>query len=575
MLASEQQASPFSKMIADAKADQAHAAASVNIDKLLQAKSLKEFNKELAALKKTHPDYQFEAQGLAIGSPLTPVMQKILDLNLAEDAKKSGKKVPAAELPPTGVVMYADAGAKPNPGYAGWGIHGYVYNDGPAKKGSGNSNVYLTDQGYLNKSETKTKPDEVVPLNYVDGFGAIPTCSNNAGEVQAAMHALRHAAMYPVKKVLLFTDSMYVVKGSEYINTWAKNNWIKSDGQPVANMAHWQGLGESLTKLKDAGVTVNLQWVKGHSNNAGNIIVDRYATMGVKASTAGSAHAQIDTTKPEGYWGNEDHHPFIHHNCTYFTSNKAYNTPGEYYFGDHGKDDELIGKRQADTSYAYVLLSEPDEMIEVVRRRLLADAPTEDALAFCSLLNMFDATFSRDLLRFGEFALHRPKRHLLDLVTAESTPSKATPILTEINPPRISVRAIEAVNNLKGMLIDWQNNPKTELVSTDITDKIYEVSDKGEYKLRAEFGPGFTTLKVDASYAVDPTGARSTTEVPLVLGVDTPERNSLKKLEKHKPVVTVITWREQNAVRYATIVKQDDAIGIWSGYYANMKYLKS
>ena len=26
-----------------------------------------------------------------------------------------------------GVVIYSDGGARPNPGYGGWGIHGYLY----------------------------------------------------------------------------------------------------------------------------------------------------------------------------------------------------------------------------------------------------------------------------------------------------------------------------------------------------------------------------------------------------------------------------------------------------------------
>jgi hypothetical protein len=290
--------------------------------------------------------------------------------------------------------------------------------------------------------------------------------------------------------------------------------------------------------------------------------------MGVRASTDGSWTSQIDTTPAEGYWGSEDRHPFIHHSCTYFTTNKAFSEPGEYYFGDHGKDDELIGKRQADTSYAYVVLNEPDQHIEIVRRHLLNVAPSEDILAFCSLTKVFENSFSRDLLRFGVNALARHSQRRIDLFAMDKDP-----VVTEINPPRISIRAIEAVNHLKGLLLDWQKNPNTELVSTDITSSIYEVDDKGEYKLRSEFGAGFTTLNVTASYAVDG-GGKADTEFALVLGVDAPERNSLKKLEKHKPVVTVITWREANAIRYATIVKATDGIGIWAGYYANMKYIK-
>ena len=43
-----------------------------------------------------------------------------------------------------GVVLYADGGSRENPGAAGSGIHGYLFEFSLPKKGTGNSKVVLT-----------------------------------------------------------------------------------------------------------------------------------------------------------------------------------------------------------------------------------------------------------------------------------------------------------------------------------------------------------------------------------------------------------------------------------------------
>ena len=116
-------------------------------------------------------------------------------LEAGEDKKKkSKKKEPAAPLVPDGMVLYADAGAKPNPGFAGWGLHGYFYSSEAPKKGSGNPSSVPTCNGYVSKVTAKlTNPTEITPLTYVDGFSALPNMTNNAGEIVAATRAMELA----------------------------------------------------------------------------------------------------------------------------------------------------------------------------------------------------------------------------------------------------------------------------------------------------------------------------------------------------------------------------------------------
>ena len=59
-----------------------------------------------------------------------------------------------------GLVLYTDGGCRPNPGYGGSGIHGYLYTEEVPKKGAGQGLNILTAEGYVVKSEV---PDMLIP----------------------------------------------------------------------------------------------------------------------------------------------------------------------------------------------------------------------------------------------------------------------------------------------------------------------------------------------------------------------------------------------------------------------------
>lgn len=106
-----------------------------------------------------------------------------------------------------------------------------------------------------------------------ENSGGLSNTTNQVMELTAVVDALKswHSSN---EKIIIITDSMYVIKGAtEWSNTWQKNGWKNSKNQPVANMALWKEL------LKHINVNVSFQWVKGHSGNAGNEEADRLATV--------------------------------------------------------------------------------------------------------------------------------------------------------------------------------------------------------------------------------------------------------------------------------------------------------
>ena len=98
-------------------------------------------------------------------------------------------------------------------------------------------------------------------------------------ELMAVLEALR-ANSGPVE---IRSDSTYVVncfRDKWYVG-WRKRGWKNSQRQPVANRDIWEPL---VTLVLDRG-DVTWTWVKGHSGEPMNDLVDRLA---VEASVSGS-----------------------------------------------------------------------------------------------------------------------------------------------------------------------------------------------------------------------------------------------------------------------------------------------
>ncbi len=94
-------------------------------------------------------------------------------------------------------------------------------------------------------------------------------------EITAALEALvDHPGDDPIEIV---SDSTYVVncfRDKWYVG-WRARGWRNSQRQPVANRDLWERL---LTLAVDAGRDVRFSWVKGHSGDPMNDLVDALAT---------------------------------------------------------------------------------------------------------------------------------------------------------------------------------------------------------------------------------------------------------------------------------------------------------
>jgi len=499
------------------------------------------------------------------------------------------KEVIAKEPGMKGAVLFADGSARPNPGFAGWGLHGYIYEAVEPTKGTGNPDYVLTENDYLTKTVKATVPDVklVTPLHYVDGYGGVPMSlaadsrgtSNNQGELMGAIEALKFALEHDLQKVRIWTDSQYVVTNIGNAANWQRQGWRLSSGEEAKNVPLWKEFLAFYELVKAKNMDFAISWTRGHAGNYGNEIVDGLAFVGMRHATHGIFESKVTLSPPDGYWKYEaNRHPFIGHRRMYYNTLMDANLPGEYCLGEHDKDDDLAGKRQANGAYAYVRLDQPENVLEKVRQHSCKLAAGQDTVMIARVDYIYRAEVHEYLDSYGDVVMNNPPdaKSRLDAVIR----NKKEPVTTEHWPPLLIGRAVQELMQLKDILDDYLKD-EPSMVTTDLTPLIYEsiveTSKKGEEKhftkLRPEFIVGTSKMEANVNYR-HPDGTVRQVNINLLLGLDLLDRNALRRLEDLEPEVRLVTWPEEpQAFRFATIIKVKGAVGIWAGTYSNHRLI--
>ena len=132
------------------------------------------------------------------------------------------------------IIVYTDGACSGNPGKGGWAA----------------LIIKQQDEQIISGSEKLT--------------------TNNRMELMAVIQSLMKIKS---NKINIFTDSKYVKNGIEdWIHKWKKNGWITANKQPVKNKDLWVQL-DNLRENKN----IKWQWVKGHSTDRYNNLVDEAA----------------------------------------------------------------------------------------------------------------------------------------------------------------------------------------------------------------------------------------------------------------------------------------------------------
>ena len=140
-------------------------------------------------------------------------------------------------------VFYTDGSCLGNPGKGGWAyIH--ILNDEIIHKDSGSQSH----------------------------------ATNNIMELKAVLYALTYIKDNSIKHSTLYTDSNYVKLGiTQWMQKWKTKNWKCAKGSSVKNLELWKALSSLIDDLRDNSISVNFQYVKAHSVNKYNNMVDEIA----------------------------------------------------------------------------------------------------------------------------------------------------------------------------------------------------------------------------------------------------------------------------------------------------------
>lgn len=476
------------------------------------------------------------------------------------------------------VVLYLDGGAESPRGVAGWGIHGYTYVAEVPKQGTGRVE-YCSAIGYVDLTAATNNgvtavPDKVTPIEYIDYLGPLsPSFTNNEAELLAAINAFRLCKERGWKNVQLLLDSDYVLKGTTlWMPAWRARNWTKPNGEIIPNKDHWIALVDLKEQLEADGVVIKWAHVDGHSGDLGNTIADRHCWRAKWSAFNGILEPVLTISPAKGYWSKSvKYNRMLSHPRWYFNaipgdSNVSADGRYIYHCGTHGPDNKLWGKPDSATSYSVLFLKEQDAVLEAVRTK------QQQFLRNHSIDDLFIGRLDtiRTVGVYSEISEHStrflfPRKMRIDLY------DPCDNILTEeVTTPYLSKDGLAAITIVELLLCDYVNN-SDKITVTDITKEIYdEVVEKKKtiWKLKPTIDN--TSLKVTVNYMISDSIAAD--NITLTVGTDIVDKNTLSALAGLHPKVSVITWKESHAAyRFATIIETSDDVGIWCGYYQNLR----
>lgn len=494
-------------------------------------------------------------------------MQKILDL-IPEMIEKGLD----------GVVFYVDGGMRKVLGKnkASFGAHAYFYKDEVAKKGHGAKDYLPTPLRYKEKS--KVGDDEKCTIMYYyDAFGPSSGGTNQTGEMDGLLYALNiilESKLYNhVKRIRIYSDSEYVVKGSqEWITGWKSRNWCNSSGQPVSSKERWLDIDEKLTKVKSLTTDFAFQWVRGHVDY-GNILADYQASSGLFHPSETRELISL----PENYYETDNSsskllldsklYHLMELNKTVEIKDIEYHQYLTFSHPSQGFDITTdVGKAVRDFGIGIVYLKEADGVLDktadvcndILDR--LADVPV-----IVYLQNVLKPT-NRDEILDGLASNYN--------ITSEGMVKSLNndTLFFIANPSRLSYKLKPIYTYIADKLEDYLNGD-SDILLTDVTDKFYTKTKKKSKEVLKFTLTSETFIKVPAKFKVGDEVKEDI--ITITFGLDTPVRRTFNGISEDNPKVGVLTWEESEGLfNYALFVETDEGYGVWCGAFDNTHQMR-
>lgn len=489
-------------------------------------------------------------------------------------------------------VFYTDGGSRTvgSTNYGGWGLHGYLFIDKATNSNSGCKKAVPTNKGYVTgKIDGDTTKAFVVA--YLDYYGSlIDDSTNNKTELLAMLRCLFLVKQLKLKHSIIHADSKYVLNLLKGRETYKNNGYKTSTGKELANLELCMSVVEMYDEVNEQ-LSIELQWVKGHSGDYGNDMADANATKGCYIASNHHSKVVIRTDKsvdddynleghyfnietPDEYFGKELEAPkMLSENSLFFTTNGIdIRDNTTYYQASFGKmlnskdKDErkmLRGKPFADCCISVVELNKPDPVLNNIIN-IVADNFPSTGVIECNLTYQTRQSVYSDLLKGGLNTVS------VDVNRGRVLLPNKEELASLTNPVRQAFRLINDFNAVKDFLDRYTKRDKLGINTvTDITSYLYDAKEtKSKVVLKPiEHDCGFVEVPVEITVG----DIIKTTHIPITIGVDTPSRVSLGRMKTIEPKVSLLTWdTEERTLRFAVLIETTEGIGVWMGIYSNI-----
>ncbi|XP_045150212.1 ribonuclease H1-like [Echinops telfairi] len=102
--------------------------------------------------------------------------------------------------------------------------------------------------------------------------------TNQTAELWAAHKAIEQARTQNIDKLIIKTDSKFVIKGAtEWVDKWKQNGWKTASGGDVVNRSDFEKIDQA-----SQGMAIQWEYVPGHRGIKGNEEANRLAVEGAK-----------------------------------------------------------------------------------------------------------------------------------------------------------------------------------------------------------------------------------------------------------------------------------------------------
>lgn len=460
---------------------------------------------------------------------------------------------------------------------SGAGVHGYLYTNNDIldiKEGKTPTSKelkdrpwtkeYITSRGYTTSKQLEDGSYYVAPSYYIDLSTNILDTSN-AAELHGVVLLLTFLITNNLqpKSILIHTDSVYVIT---QVTKLLNKEQLPPD---TKNLDILLNINKLIDKLPNS--TIELVKIKAHAGHLGNELADKLSKYGKSIPKSNFTSVVSGKIKDRPYWQPTlNHSPLLSHKRIVVedgTSNidnlltldidtssptVSYRT-GEYCVGlVHCKPITVTDI----VMYPTITNNIPKAFNYVVinTNNLVNKYNTYYYNLFRNMGNMYKWETSR------VDGLSICRNHMGDYIASTINNQ---PLLKDI---------LNKLSILSTMLTEYKSkdnsNPNIDIL--DITDYIYEITDKGKYNCKLPLSTTYVDLTLKTKlYTKD-------LKIRLKLDIDTLSRSAYKNLEDSNPKVYILLHRyNEHNIRYYTVVETtDNEYGIYTNLFSSNILLK-